>query len=280
VGTWFDITAAQTTIALDAGRRADAVFTVSNATDAPIRGLALARPAPGADPTWFTVDRPEREWAVGGSDQVAVSVQVPPDAPGGVRSFQLRVVMTGGVPEEDFDDGPTVAFEVPPPPPPPVERRPFPWWIVAVVAVVVLALVAGGVFLATRPSPTPTPVPTAEPTPTPPPTPTPALPNLVIAPDIAVFQSIEDIQFGRRPVVFTEVIATIRNSGQGPAGPFTVRATIRSQSATEQVGELAAGESTSVSLTIITSSRRGTLVVDPGGAVSETNEGDNQRSFD
>jgi hypothetical protein len=56
------------------------------------------------------------------------------------------------VPEEQFDDGPLVKFDVeeiqaPPPtttPPPP---KPFPWWIVAVIgAVVVLLLIAGGVW--------------------------------------------------------------------------------------------------------------------------------------
>src|SRR5262245_23052828 len=102
MATFFDITAPQASVALDAGRRAEVVFTVGNATSAPIRGEAIVQPGAGTDAAWFTVDRPERSWEVGESDQVAVTVLVPLDAPAGPRSFLLRVQLAGGVPEEDF----------------------------------------------------------------------------------------------------------------------------------------------------------------------------------
>ena len=99
MGTWFDITAAQTSLALDPSRRAEAVFTVGNATDAPIRGEVVVQPAAGADASWFVVDRPQRSWEVGESDQVLVAVLVPAEAPAGARTFRLRVQLVGGVPE-------------------------------------------------------------------------------------------------------------------------------------------------------------------------------------
>ncbi|MET0772493.1 MAG: CARDB domain-containing protein [Candidatus Limnocylindrales bacterium] len=285
MGIWFDITAVRATIVLDEGRRAEAVFTVGNATDAPIRGEAVIQPGDGADPSWFVVDRPERSWEVGESDQVVVAIVVPADVPAGARSFRLRIQLVGGVPEEDFDAGPPLGFDVPPTAPPPIPRKPFPWWIVALVLLVIVIVVAGGVFVATRPSPTPTPAPsptaapTPTPTPAPTPTPTPGLPNLVIDPGIDVVTSSEDLVFGERPILITEVTATIRNIGQSPAGPFSVRAESGVRSATQAVGGLAPDTSTTVTLTILGLPRRGTITVDPTGSVSETNEGDNQRAF-
>jgi beta-lactam-binding protein with PASTA domain len=43
-------------------------------------------------------------------------------------------------PDEDFTEGPSVAFDVAPPPQP---KKPFPWWIVILVGAVVLLIVIG-----------------------------------------------------------------------------------------------------------------------------------------
>jgi hypothetical protein len=180
------------------------------------------------------------------------------------------------VPEEDFDLGPPVGFEVPPPiPPPPEPRRPFPWWIVALVILVLIVVLAGGVFVATRPSATPTPPPS--PTPSPTPTATPGPPNLVIDPNVVV--SLVRDHRGPSVVIFTRVTTTIRNEGQSPAGPFIVVATIDATSADQVVDGLAPGVSTTLTLNIDTASRRGTVTVDATDTVIETNEGDNEQAF-
>jgi hypothetical protein len=278
VATFFDITAPRATVTLDTARRAEVVFTVGNATSAPIRGEAIVQPGPGADAAWFTVDRPERSWEVGESDQVSVAVLVPPGAPGGPRSFQLRVQLAGGVPEEDFDAGPSVTFEVPPPPVvPPDTPRSFPWWIVAVVAVVAVILVAGGVFIATRPSPTPSPTPaptaTVAPTPSPTPAPTPTPPLL---PDLVV----GDIQLSLTGVFpRTDVTVAIRNVGQADAGIFRVRVRLGDRSADRQVDGLAAGTETTFTLPFPPFSSRGIVVVDIDAQVEESDERNNVLSF-
>ena len=76
----------------------------------------------------------------------------------GTYGFQLRMLLGGGVPEEQFDDGPTVKYTVskveePPPPPPPPPKKPFPWWIVAVIVAVIAIVVIGGIiaFVVSRP---------------------------------------------------------------------------------------------------------------------------------
>jgi CARDB len=279
VARYFDITVPQATTALDAGRRAEVVFTVGNATTAPIRGEAIVQPALGTDAAWFTVDRPERSWDVGESDQVAVTVLVPLDAPAGPRSFQLRVQLATGVPEEDFDAGPPVSFEVPPQPvtPPPVPRKPFPWWIVAVVAAVLVILVAGGVFVATRPGPSPTPTPTVAPTPTPSPTPAPT-PTPRLLPDLVV----ADIRIDRHGFFSdTDITAIIENVGQADAGPFLVRIQTGIQIEDREIQGLGAGAA--IPVTIQTQPfgfpGNGLVVVDIAGQVEESDESNNERPF-
>jgi hypothetical protein len=167
MGTYFDITAPVTEIALSEARTGELAFTISNATTASIRGESVIIPGPGALAEWFTVDRPVRSYQRGQADQIGVAVAVTAEAPPGTYSFLLRTLLGGGVPEEDFDDSPSVSFEIPepppPPPPPPPPKKPFPWWILLVIGAIVLAVVviAGIVFVVTRP-PAATPSPTPE----------------------------------------------------------------------------------------------------------------------
>src|SRR5262245_16300843 len=168
---YFDITTPVTEIALDEQRAGELTFTVSNATTASIRGESIVIPGQGAVVDWFTVDRPVRTYQRGQADQTSVSVSVPADAPPGSYAFQLRTLLGGGVPEEDFDDSPSVSFTVPEPPappPPPPPKKPFPWWILLVIGAIVLAVIVIGaiVFVVTRPpgeSQSPSPSPTPEP---------------------------------------------------------------------------------------------------------------------
>jgi hypothetical protein len=263
---YFDITTPVTSIALDDARKGEVTFTVSNATTASIRGESVVIPGGGALTEWFTVDRPVRTYQRGQADQVSVAVAVPMDAPAGSYSIQLRTLLGGGVPEEDFDDGPAVSFEVPEPPappPPPPPKKPFPWWILAVIAAIVVAVIviAGIVFVVTRPgaSPSPSPSPTAEP-----------LPDL----DITRFASVN----GRLQL-------DVANVGTAPAGPFDVlfevRAPIPGLPPTQQrvfVPGLQVGEQRTVLSDLQFSPNAfgsATAIADPTNLVRESNENNN-----
>jgi hypothetical protein len=156
---YFDITAVTTSIELDASRTGQAAFTVTNATSASIRGDAVVVPEPGAEAARYDIDEPSRHFGPGSTDQLTVKVTAPAEMPAGTYGFHLRMVLGGGVPEEQFDDGPTIKYTVAkieePPPPPPPPKKPFPWWIVAVIAAVIVVIVIGIIiFVVTRPQPT------------------------------------------------------------------------------------------------------------------------------
>jgi hypothetical protein len=194
---YFDITTPVTEIALSEAHTGELTFTVSNATTASIRGESIIIPGQGALLEWFTVDRPVRTYQRGQADQVAVAVAVPADGPPGNYSFQLRTLLGGGVPEEDFDDSPSVSFTVPEPPappPPPPPKKPFPWWILLVIGAIVVGLIViGGIaFVVTRPGASPTPEP---------------LPDL----DITRFQPVNGL-----------LQVDVVNNGQLPSGSFEV----------------------------------------------------------
>ncbi len=155
---FFDITAVTTSIELDKSRTGQAAFTVTNATPASIRGDAVVVSGPGAETAKYEVDEPSRHFGPGATDQLTVKVTAPTEMVPGTYGFQLRMLLGGGVPEEQFDDGPTVTYTVskveePPPPPPPPPKKPFPWWIVAVIVAVIAIVVIGGIiaFVVSRP---------------------------------------------------------------------------------------------------------------------------------
>jgi hypothetical protein len=82
------------------------------------------------------------------------------DAAPATYGFQLRVLLGGGVPEEQFDDGPVVKFDVTDIPAPPVEipkpppKRGIPWWVFLVAGLIALVVIGGIVaFVLTRPKP-------------------------------------------------------------------------------------------------------------------------------
>src|SRR3954452_18568779 len=146
---YFDITALTTLISLDAERKGQASFTVTNATNASIRGDAVVIPKSGAKQEWFTIDHASRHYDPGASEQLTVSIDAGMDAAPATYGFQLRVLLGGGVPEEQFDDGPLVKFDVteipaqPPPPPPPPAKRGIPWWVFLIAGLIVLVVIGG-----------------------------------------------------------------------------------------------------------------------------------------
>jgi hypothetical protein len=265
---YFDITTPVTTLALGGTRAGEVMFTIGNATAGAIQGEAIVAPGAGAAAAWFGVDRPVRAYPVKHTEQALVSIAVPKEAPAGTYTFKLRAQLVGGVPEEDFDDGPEVTFQVPPvpqePPPPP---RKFPWWILAVIAAVVALIVIGAiVFVVTRPGPSPSPSPSPSPTPTPVPTPE-QLPDLVVL-------GARD----QRP----NLLVFIRNQGEAPAGPFVVL--VRDDDVLggtdeqrQTVRGLAAGAGTDLTfqVTDVLGRSEVTIVVDERDQVRESNEANN-----
>jgi hypothetical protein len=147
----FDVTTPTTILPLDAARAGLASFTVTSTDPGTIGGEAIVVAGPGASADWFSVKDPSRTFPPGQTEQVSVAVAVPPDAPPGTYSFRLRVLLAGGVPEEDFDDGPSVSFEVVAPPavdpqePPP--KKPFPWWIVVVAGAIAVGVLGVAAFV-------------------------------------------------------------------------------------------------------------------------------------
>jgi heat shock protein HslJ len=168
----FAITTATNAVSLDAQRRSEASFTVSNTSGSPIRGRAQLTPEAPASAAWLTLtEEAEQDFSTGSTQQYTVKIAVPADTPAGTYSFRLNMVGVEN-PDELFTQGPSITFQVPEPEP----KKPFPWWIV-IVAVGALALCCalgvGGYFVAQNLQPTPTPTSTPAPTGTPPPTSTP-----------------------------------------------------------------------------------------------------------
>ena len=137
----FTITAAGQKVKLDAAGTAKASFTVTNTSAQALRGRLLTRPSDPAKPEWFSiVGESVRDFAPNASEQVVVQLEVPLDSPPAAYSFRLDAVSEVH-PDEDFTEGPSVAFEVEAPPPP--KKKKFPWWILAVVGGVVLLIIIG-----------------------------------------------------------------------------------------------------------------------------------------
>ena len=145
----FTVTAAGQKVSLDASEAAQAPFTVTNTSAETLSGRLLARPSDPARDDWFSiVGESVRDFAPNAAEQVVVQVNVPPTTPPGSYSFRLDAVSEVD-PDEDFTEGPSVAFEVEAPAP--KKKKKFPWWILAVVGgVVLLIIIAVVIWLVTK----------------------------------------------------------------------------------------------------------------------------------
>jgi hypothetical protein len=135
----FTVTVAKKKVKLDRSGAARSPFTVTNTSAQPLKGRLLTRPGAPANPEWFSiVGESVRDFAPNVPDQVVVQLNVPPGTTPGSYSFRLDAV-SQVIPDEDFTDGPSVAFDVKPPPQP---RKPIlPWILVAVGAIVLLIII-------------------------------------------------------------------------------------------------------------------------------------------
>jgi beta-lactam-binding protein with PASTA domain len=154
----FAVTAAGSNVKLDSSGAALAPFMVTNTSAQTLKGRLIARPTDPAKPEWFSVvGESVRDFAPNAAQQVVVELGVPPGSPPGSYSFHLDAV-SEMAPDEDFTEGPSVAFDVAQAPQP---KKPFPWWILAVVGAIVLLIVIGVVvwLLVRDTGPKTTPVP-------------------------------------------------------------------------------------------------------------------------
>jgi hypothetical protein len=152
---YFDITAVTTSIDLDADRTGEAAFTVTNATASAIGGDAVVVPQAGAEKARYVPDHPTRRYDPGATQNIIVKVTAPATMATGTYGFQLRVLLSGGVPEEQYDDGPMVSFTVVETKLPqgdakvPVKRN-INWLIVGIGVVAAIVLIGAIAFVLLR----------------------------------------------------------------------------------------------------------------------------------
>jgi len=127
-------------VELDQARQGQVTFTVTNPTDRADRVVFDVVPQEGADPSWFSVDEPQRRVPAAGSVSYVVKTAIPRQAKPGSYSLQGRAYSADSAPEEDSVLSSRLAVEVRPEAAPP-PRKKFPWWIVTVAALVVIVLV-------------------------------------------------------------------------------------------------------------------------------------------
>jgi hypothetical protein len=137
----FTVTAAGQKVNLDASGAAQAPFTVTNTSAQAVTGRLLTTPNAPAKAEWFSiVGEPMRDFGPNAAEQVVVQLNVPPTTAPGSYSFRLDAVSEAN-PDEDYTEGPSVAFELAAAAPPP--KKKFPWWIFVVIGAVVLLIIIG-----------------------------------------------------------------------------------------------------------------------------------------
>jgi hypothetical protein len=252
VARHFDVTVASSEVVLGEARAARAMFVVTNPGGTEIGGDAIVSPATGASEAWFSVDRPARPYPPLHSESIEVAIDVPPDAAPGRYGFVLRVLLAGGVPEEDYDDSPVVSFEVaqppaPPPEPPAPPARTFPWLVVVVAVAIGVIVIGGAAFLLSRRGP---------------------------APDLII----ESITLQPDGVT---VGVNVRNGGDADAGAFDVDFTVDDDNnftLTGNITELGAGKSTGLFFGVgqpQSPGRSFIAVADRDNVVPESNDNNN-----
>lgn len=109
----FDITPIANNVAIDStSRKGDTSFTVTNASTRELKGRAKIAADNPKVLDWVTIGgNAERTFPVNGTQQYAVQIKVPLDAPEGNYAFRLNMVGVDN-PDEDFAEGPSVAFAV------------------------------------------------------------------------------------------------------------------------------------------------------------------------
>lgn len=151
----FAITTAVQTLKADANGQATTVFTVTNTTSRPLRGIAKIKPLGNTQSQWLKIDgETERDFPAGGTHQFAVSFNkpkstAPSSAPQPAESFPFRLdAASAANPDEDFTEGPIVTVEAPEQKAEP--KKSFPWWILIVLALLLIVGVIVAILLVRR----------------------------------------------------------------------------------------------------------------------------------
>ncbi len=132
--------------------KASIIFTVTNNSEKPIRGIANLQPLEKTEEAWLSFDgEAEKDFPAGGTLQYTVIFNKPlqPLAQGQTEpeeKYPYRLIVASAVrPDEDFDEGPLVTIYKP-------ERKSqvkkagIPWWVFLIIGVVVLAIVGAVLF--------------------------------------------------------------------------------------------------------------------------------------
>src|SRR5689334_10789021 len=107
----FTITTGSNTVVLNADRRGEAAFTVTNISGRPLRGRGVPQPLGATGAGWLSIaGQAERDFDIGTTQQYSVQVAVPPDAAPGSYTFRLDAVGVTN-PDEIFTQGPVVTFQ-------------------------------------------------------------------------------------------------------------------------------------------------------------------------
>jgi beta-lactam-binding protein with PASTA domain len=139
-------TTATDTLKADATGHAEAVFTVTNATARPVRGMARAKALADSKKEWLSIaGETERDFGGGATEQFTVNFDAA-GAPAGKYPFRLDVASAIN-PDEDFTEGQTVTVEVAGAAAPAAPKKGFPKWIFIPIAVVVLLIIGVVVWL-------------------------------------------------------------------------------------------------------------------------------------
>lgn len=140
----FAITTSTPSLQLNGSGQGEFTFTVSNALGRPVRIRAVLEPEGALQRGWLALGgEPERELAPDGTQTFSVKVVAPPGVPEGSYAFHLVVVDVAN-PDETFDLGPSVAFQLRRPTVAP--RKKFPLWI-PILAGSMLLIIAGALIL-------------------------------------------------------------------------------------------------------------------------------------
>lgn len=140
---YFEISPTNDALNLQQGNGA-AGFTVRYMGERSVEAKAEAVALQGAQQSWLQVAEPTtKEMQSNQTQTFKVLVNVPSGTPAGRYGLRLDVMSVDNT-DEEYNQGPVIAFEVgETSAPPPKKDKGFPWWII-IVAAVILALLAGG----------------------------------------------------------------------------------------------------------------------------------------
>jgi hypothetical protein len=143
MSTKWVVTAAAEQITLDKQREGGTTFTITNPNGTADQAVFDVVAGEGADPSWFTVQEPQRSVRAGASVSYLMKVAVPAGVPAGQYQVQGRVYSVDSAPEETSVLSPRLMLEVPAAPEQAKRKLPWWWWLVAAGLVLVILVVVG-----------------------------------------------------------------------------------------------------------------------------------------